>query len=193
MEQGDIKKNVSNIDKSFVLLISLGGMPNLRLLRKVVEALIAEVFPFIDIDIRPVVGSQSEGLDTFQKFCHQHSIIPVQHASSLRNYYQTSDLFIGAAGGSIYEAMLCGIPAVTFVVADNQKQERSFFEEIGHPHHFNEHFDDCRDEIIDRVIAICKDYAGALGALSLFRDYYDCQGVYRVANSIYEYDQELMD
>jgi UDP-2,4-diacetamido-2,4,6-trideoxy-beta-L-altropyranose hydrolase len=170
------------------ILLSLGGMPDLVLLKQIAKELLIAISPHYAIDIIPVVGAQKKGVEPFLQFCDEYNLKPVVEANSLRDHYRSSDLFVGAAGGSIYEAMLSGIPAVTFILADNQWQECALFEEIGHNHHFNRHYAVCKEEIFTRIIEIFSAYEQSVELLETFRNYYDCMGVKRVAQSILEYD-----
>jgi len=186
----NVRSNHGQKGRSFSIIISLGGVPDLSLLKKIVEDLSHSVAVYADMSICPVLGSQTEGVDDFLVFCDSLGIESIQNAASLQEYYQSADIFVGAAGGSVYEAMLCGIPAVTFILADNQKQDKQLFEDIGHEHHFNQYYDECRDQILGRVISICNNYDNALLSLETFKQYYDGRGVYRVAKMVAEYDQQ---
>ena len=104
------------------LLISLGGFDNDNVTGKVLDALADSTLPR-DCKITVVMGSQAPWLEDVKVRAaampqKTEVVVDVREMASLMSM---ADLAIGAAGGTAWERACLGLPALMFVLAENQE------------------------------------------------------------------------
>ena len=95
-----------------------------------------------------------------------------------------ADIFFGAAGSSLYEAMSLKKPCVTFTIASNQAQNIDHFKEIGHLFHYNNSYENISFKLLKSLNYVIENYELCQKNLAPFYNYYDCQGVDRISRLI---------
>jgi UDP-2,4-diacetamido-2,4,6-trideoxy-beta-L-altropyranose hydrolase len=118
------------------VLMSLGGGGDLVLIVNLLSHLSIKLIKNIDIDI--VVGPKALHKNELLRYAQQHNSIQViEDCECLKPYYLKADLFIGALGTSFYECAVTSTPAITFSIGENQQNNVSILEWLGHYFHIN--------------------------------------------------------
>lgn len=124
-----------NVKQEQTLLVALGGGGDLLLVTPFVQQL-AQRMPRLRINL--VVGPQAINVNAAEQLSFEQSnIVLVDSPNSLIELYRQADLFVGALGTSLYELAACGLPAITFSIADNQQNNILALEDLGHFFHLN--------------------------------------------------------
>lgn len=85
-----------------------------------------------------IVGPQAKNISELKRFALAHSNIQlIEKPKSLAPFYKSTSLFIGALGTSLYELAALKIPAITFSIAPNQKNDILALEALGHYFHLD--------------------------------------------------------
>lgn len=125
--------------KSFSILFSLGGGGNLLFLTSLIEPLINLKPKNLNLKISVVVGpyaiNQNEFLDFSEKYDELNLIL---NQDGLFDEMSKTNLYIGTSGGTLFEALALKIPCLTFSISENQQNNHSNFEDLGHFFHLNE-------------------------------------------------------
>jgi hypothetical protein len=74
---------------------------------------------------------------------------PISNARSLYDYLKNTTLYIGAAGGTLYEGLSRNIPMLTFALAENQNNQLSHLEDLGHYFHLNDFSGESFDKLAE--------------------------------------------
>jgi spore coat polysaccharide biosynthesis predicted glycosyltransferase SpsG len=126
-------KNVKSI------MVSLGGGGDMTIMGELVKKMLYFAPGNVDFIIQPVIGYFATNKDIILSIAaNNRRVKPISHARSLHKYFKTTALYIGAAGGTLYEVLSMNIPAVTFELAQNQNNSVSHLEDLGHYFHLNE-------------------------------------------------------
>ena len=124
--------------KTVNLMISLGGGGNLAGAASLIQQILHLAPDDVDLCIKPVVGYYATNKEMILSLGEQdRRVQPVVHARNLNDYLKDTTLYIGAAGGTLYEILSMRLPAVTFALADNQRNEIGYLEDIGHYFHLD--------------------------------------------------------
>lgn len=173
----------------FTVLLSLGGGSDLSLLATLLETLVTETARE-NIRFLVVAGTlsvQSQALDVLaQRYSNKQSsnISVLRGHSTLARFYREADVFVGAAGTSIYEINASNLPSITFSLARNQNNASADLDDLGLFMHLP------REEFIDGkamaclLVAIKKQYARMCSLLALRKIAVDGKGCERVVNCL---------
>ncbi len=131
---------------SFNIMFSLGGGGDLIMIRDCIQHLLDIISLSNDkavsqkIRLTVVIGPLAENANSIHALAQKHPelVLPVEAEDNLAQNYQDADLFVGAAGTSVYEAAASGTPALTFSLSPNQRSELKDLEPLGHFFHINE-------------------------------------------------------
>jgi len=186
-----LDKKYSNKKKVFsgnanTILVSMGGGGDLAFVFKIVSILLSDSVCNSDIKIFVVVGPfsiNSDAIKSLSKF--DKRVVPIVGQHSLAEFIELCDLYIGAAGGTLYEVLALDIPALTFSLAENQYNNREHLEDLGHYFHFN-------NLGLDQVEDFCRLVSVLLENYERLRALYkqskkiniDCAGGDRIAGII---------
>lgn len=79
-----------------------------------------------------VLGAMNQDTDTIEKTAAgQSHIVLHRQVSDMRSLMLQCDAAISAGGTTLFELCACGLPTVTYILADNQIQNATSFEEAG--------------------------------------------------------------
>ncbi|NVK17398.1 MAG: UDP-2,4-diacetamido-2,4,6-trideoxy-beta-L-altropyranose hydrolase [Methylocystaceae bacterium] len=121
---------------TFNIMLSLGGSGDLNILNNLINPL-KKALP--SAHIYALIGPLSLGKDKFiAEFTKDDFVTPLVGITDIYPYLKHTHLFIGAAGGTLYQIRALNIPAFTFSIASNQHTNISNLEDIGHHFHINE-------------------------------------------------------
>jgi len=149
--------NQENQTDSFNIMISIGGGGDFSQCKKIILNLLEHQGEFEKpIKIMPVLGPLSINSEKFvNSLKRYHNIMPLIGKTDLFPFLKETHLYIGAAGGTLYQLLSLQIPALTFAIAENQHSEKKQLEHLGH--YF--HLDSLSTNTIEQIPAFCKTVA----------------------------------
>lgn len=119
--QPEIVKNV---------LISTGGSDELHLALSIVNFLCRQGSDLLIYHI--LLGAMNTDKDEIRSIsADRDNIVLHENVTDMRNLIQYVDIAISAAGSTMYEICACGIPLITYVLADNQTPGAEAFDKLG--------------------------------------------------------------
>ncbi|QEP42790.1 hypothetical protein D5085_06410 [Ectothiorhodospiraceae bacterium BW-2] len=151
------ERKASLAPNPFTILISLGGSPRLDQIEQLTDAFSHYWSLTTHLQLNIVSGNLPR-----QKIQSGHSrvtIDTIENVPSLYPCYLKSDLFVGAAGTSMYEAFACQLPAITFTIADNQHIPLSHVHDFGHFFHSNSPPWDWLEGLVRSCEQFCQNYS----------------------------------
>lgn len=117
-EQSKVVKNI---------LISTGGADFLHLAK---QFLLASLPP--DFTYHLLIGSLNTDKDEIERLASGKSnVVLHENVSDMRSLIESCDVVVSAAGSTLYEICACGIPLITYSVADNQLPGAEAFNNLG--------------------------------------------------------------
>ena len=139
-EYGKLQQKVeSHTEAPFKVLLSLGGGGDLAMLASLVEVLVEQYgYDAEHIQLQVVVGPASKNCKRLLELAEQGVVQLLVGKRSLFEYYRSASLIVGAAGGSIYEWAALKVPSISFSISDNQQNNQSWLDDIGHYFHLPE-------------------------------------------------------
>lgn len=113
------------------ILFSAGGADPERIALRFVESIIDNKY-FNNIVFHIVLGSFEPDSDQIEEICKSNiNIIPHRNVSRMSDLMLQCDLAVSAAGSTLYELCACGVPTITYVLADNQLPGATAFSDLG--------------------------------------------------------------
>ncbi|OPH54551.1 UDP-2,4-diacetamido-2,4,6-trideoxy-beta-L-altropyranose hydrolase [Paenibacillus ferrarius] len=104
------------------------------------------------ISIKIIVGPNNPQRLKIKEICRQLSNYIIEdHVSNMAELMKQTDLFIGAGGSTTWERCMLGVPSITTVVADNQKEITEAVEHYGATWNLGEHWKVAETTIIQAV------------------------------------------
>lgn len=118
--------------KKFVedILISTGGADELHLALTFAKTITKHGSSKYKYHI--LLGSLNQDKETIKAVAAENkSIILHENVSDMKTLIQSMDIVISAAGSTLYEICACGVPLITYILADNQIPGATSFERNG--------------------------------------------------------------
>jgi UDP-2,4-diacetamido-2,4,6-trideoxy-beta-L-altropyranose hydrolase len=168
------------------LVISFGGGGDMRELLRLVKSIFENRHNKFNIPIRVIIGPYTINSEYILAYASLNKqVIALKGLDNLDNVLSKSSLYIGAAGTTLYEALTCKLPCITFSLADNQKYIHKYLEDIGHYFHFNDYYKLSLDSLAE-FIWISVDNIERVTSLYLKNPkvQIDRNGAARIADSI---------
>ena len=131
------RSKAAEINSPYILL-SLGGGGDMLFMVKLLQALKGCKNSVNNTLLVPIVGPLASNVESLIRYSMEvKGVLPVLGETELHPYFSGAELFIGASGGMIYEALIARAPSLTFALTSNQIHEHSDFEPFGHFLHLN--------------------------------------------------------
>lgn len=114
------------------LLISMGGVDQSNATGRILRALLDCLLP-LDMRITVVMGPHAPWLDSVQALSKQmpQPTEVLVNVSNMAQLMADCDLAIGAAGGTAWERCCLGLPTLTLVLAENQRDGAAALAQCG--------------------------------------------------------------
>ena len=113
------------------ILFSAGGSDPERIALRFTENIIANE-SFSDIVFHIVLGSFEPDSNKIEEISKSNiNIVPHRNVSRMSDLMLQCDLAVSAAGSTLYELCACGVPTITYVLADNQLPGATAFSDLG--------------------------------------------------------------
>lgn len=122
----DHASGTSKLDTTHLLISSGGSDPYHTTLRLTLHLL--QTFPK-GYCLHVLIGAYNPDRDDLYRLAENHPVILHEHVSQMAALMDSCDLAISAAGTTLYELCAVGVPAASFVLADNQLSCARAFEE----------------------------------------------------------------
>lgn len=119
-----IKKHCSDI------FVSTGGADPIHLALDVIKYICSQketlyIYHF-------VIGTMNKDIDEIVRISeNRNDIVLHTNVNDMKSLMQKCDIAVSAAGSTLYELCACGVPTITYVLADNQVLGASKFHECG--------------------------------------------------------------
>lgn len=124
IEKTEINQIVKNV------LISTGGADHKHVALRCVHNL--QRCPVSGVTYHIVLGAMNPDIDLIERIASKlDHVVLYKQISNMCAMMLQCDVAISAAGSTLYELCACGIPTVTYVLADNQKFGAAAFEKMG--------------------------------------------------------------
>ena len=139
----------------FTVLVGVGGGGDSRISRDIISALL-QLAKTMDLIIKPILGPLTENKQLFDIFRSHKQVQPISGCFDLYPHLIECDLYIGAAGGVLYQLLALNKPALTFSLAQNQQTSLADLEGIGHYFHCDYDFD--VEQLAPLVLTMSEQY-----------------------------------
>ena len=109
------------------ILISTGGADFLHLAKQFLQYPLPKDYVY-----HLLIGSLNTDKDEIEQLANGKSnVVLHENVSDMRSLIESCDVAISAAGSTLYEICACGVPLITYSVADNQLLGAEAFEKLG--------------------------------------------------------------
>ena len=191
----EITKVAGKGAKPFRIMLGVGGAGDASVMADIIGALqTSPELAHCDLDFQIVLGPLADDKDKLEsRFSSMERVEVIVGKTDLSSYIAGVHLYIGAAGGIIYQLMAVDVPAITFSLAENQDNPRQDMVDLGHLFHLGalEHiqtsdFSAMVRLVVDnyeRVEAQCRDAKIRI----------DGRGVERVYKGLFDGQAEPME
>jgi len=120
------------------LMVSFGGGGDLSIAASLIEQILQDAPHGLSFSIRPVVGYFGTNKDSIFSLAEKDNRVkPIIHKRSLADHMRQTTLYVGAAGGTLYEILSLNVPALTFSMSANQQNNLNDLGDIGHYFHLD--------------------------------------------------------
>lgn len=148
MFRGVEKKNQKRIVENVIL--STGGADSYHIAVNFIKELLANNDMVFNYHI--LIGALNTDRDEIESLVLNNDRITIhENVSDMRTLLSKMDIAVSAAGTTLYEICTCGVPLITYVIADNQIQGAAAFEKMG----LTESLGDLRNEKNPSLTILC--------------------------------------
>lgn len=124
LQQKKQKETVENI------LISAGGSDEFHLALAFVETINNQ--NSLNFTYHILLGALNQDKEEIRaNACNKKNIVLHENVSDMKTLIQSMDIAISAAGSTLYEVCACGVPLITYILADNQIPGAQAFDKLG--------------------------------------------------------------
>lgn len=111
----NIKKKIS--DKIECVLLLSGGTDNKSILSNILNVILGE----LECKVYVVCGRYScDYYKMKEQYRKYEQVFILKNVNNINEYMQEADLAISAGGTTLYELCVCGVPSISYSMADNQ-------------------------------------------------------------------------
>jgi len=150
----------------YTVLLSLGGGGDADILGRLMTELIQggqqqedalnQQGLHFQVVIGPLMQNRERIKSQYSQFgIRQMMVTFIEGKTNLDAELKACDLYVGAAGGTLYALRALKKPAITFSLADNQQTDQAVLDTIGHYFHLN-HIEDADFEKLAQWIFLCQ-------------------------------------
>lgn len=124
------KKKLSNPVRN--ILVSTGGADPERMALRITECLLVHVHQIEKYKFHFIVSKYEPDASKMETIARKNQwLVLHKDVKNMSELMQACDIAISAAGSTLYELCACGIPTITYILADNQIMGASAFEQDG--------------------------------------------------------------
>lgn len=116
------KKNIHNNIKN--ILVLSGGTDSMNVLQQILDKLAK----LNGLTIDAMCGIYNPNFDGLcKRYAQYDNIVLHRSTNNIIDYMRTADVAISAAGTTLYELCACGTPTISYIIADNQIDNATWF------------------------------------------------------------------
>jgi len=166
--------------------ILVGDSGSIDRSKSIIESLIKHQGSFnkkiyISLVLGPYSKATQSDCNYFQKYENVELLIGKKN---LFPYLKKTHFYIGASGGIIYQLLALKIPALTFSLTDNQKNDITHLEDIGHYFHLNQWPENYEHDLVQFILSVVNQYPTFRALVSEAKIVIDANGADRIVNTI---------
>lgn len=157
----NIKDSTKSIESGcFTIIISIGGGGNLEIISPIIEAIKRLILNGVNVFAKIIAGPFSNNIELLNILIDKNkdNFIIINGQTDLTEHLVSSDLYIGASGGTLYEAIALKVPAVSFELSDNQYNDRYALEDLGHYFHIGNILEVDNEVLFDFIRTLINNY-----------------------------------
>lgn len=148
-----------DLGNKFKIILSLGGGGDMNVLASLIKNIIRNEPKDTRYSLCPVIGPYATNQEVLIKLALEEDCIsPILNARTLLGHLKDADLYVGAAGGTLYETLLLQVPSITFSLSENQNNNRSYLEDLGHYFHLGEISEESHEKIANLAWTILQSH-----------------------------------
>ncbi len=179
----EIRKRIQDI------YITSGGADPLGLCKKLISACLswdreAAVFHII---IGP--SFQPEYIEELTAVAARHPCVKLLYMADMADCMRQADLFITASGSTLYELAACGVPNISVVLAEDQRELANEMHRLGTTYNIGE-IERIKDGTFSKAVAVLDSAAVRRRMGALGQSLIDGYGTYRAACQINQWIKE---
>jgi spore coat polysaccharide biosynthesis predicted glycosyltransferase SpsG len=130
--------SIDNNHNPINIMLNFGGGGDLSLAAELLAYILKKAPKGINFIVQVIIGPFALNKNKILSIgLKDDRVKPVINANSLYDNLILTDLYIGASGGTLYEALSMNIPAITFSIAKNQSNHLEHLEDFSHYFHLN--------------------------------------------------------
>lgn len=179
------KKQLKNIRN---VLISTGGSDELHVAISVITNMMKD--PVEDVTYHFLIGMMNQDKKQIYYLAKgRRNIVLHENVADMRGLIEKMDLAVSAAGSTLYEICACGVPLITYVLADNQSPGAEAFEKLGLAYNLGDmrEADDPGKAILSSIGNLAKNYERRVFVGQKMQSMIDGFGANRIVDKILEY------
>ncbi len=178
-------------EKAEDILILTGGTDNLRISLNIIEYICSN--NLTDLNYHLVVGRFNVNLDKLREYEMKHPNIHLHvNVSNMSELMNNCDIAVSASGTTLYELCACGIPTITYILADNQIEisycfaDRGIMESVGDIR-INSNYPEL---LLNKIYEIKDDYLQRRKLSETMQKNVDPNGAENIIKALKESDKE---
>ena len=178
--------NSQNSSSPFTVMLGLGGGGDLAQFQQLLDNVLNSKHSLnVHLKILVVLGPLSTNSQALIKqYADNDQVELLIGKTDLYPYLQKTHLYIGAAGGILYQLLALNIPALTFAIADNQASEKTQLAQLGHYFHLDNLSELMPEKLVYFIESISTHYPRIINLLQNAETKIDAMGASRVAEQI---------
>ena len=180
MEEVISKRNVTDI------LFSAGGADPERIALNFVKVVIDNE-KLQDYNFHVILGKFEPDVNEINDIAKENkNIIVHENVSHMAEVMKKCDIAISAAGSTLYELCACGIPTITYILADNQvlgavtMEKKEIMLNVGDYRYSSDFF----EILVDKIVSLCGTYEMRHKMHNLARKAVDGKGTVRIVQQL---------
>lgn len=173
-------------EKVSEIMLTTGGSDPHHMTARIVGMLLADE-ELRRLRINVVVGSAFEDRKQLREINRKNgNVVLYENVKRMSEVMLRSDVAVSAGGSTLYELCACGTPGLAFVMADNQQGIVEKMDELGYMQSLGWYNAFPEGEVINKVKALCSDYARRTALSGKMQCLVDGRGARRVAERVLE-------
>lgn len=182
----DVELNVQKHHINNVLILT-GGADSFHISMQLVKYIEGHEQACKDINYHLVLGVMNfDKKEIKKKAINKSNIILHENVKDMKKLMTSCDIAVSAGGTTLYELCACGLPTITYVVADNQLDNVQAFNQLGVMEYLGDvrYIDDISKTMVDAVDELDKDYNKRLDMARKMKNFVDGYGVERIIKNV---------
>ena len=177
-----------NKDRVNNILVSAGGADPEGMALRIAKILVKNETYSEKYSFHFIIGAFEPNKKEINELTFRYPWIkPHENITKMSSLMKSCDIAISAAGSTLYELCACGLPTITYILADNQKEGAISFEKNGLMINAGDvRFDSDFDEkLFQKIVFLVSDNSFCRKVSKRQQELVDGQGAFRILDSIF--------